>query len=149
MSKYDKLDHLVFQGKRMSIEKVIDDQMQEKNLESLDRIRTYRDNRDTELYDFGISLFENGYQLEDFYDQMKYWSVYSEANEKEFERVNTLWIRYMEETFKNVEKIPTYMKVLEMINNSALLKNVETGYNVAKRRALATGNINHNKGISR
>lgn len=140
MSKYDKLDFLVYQGKRMSVDRVMNDHFDEKKLESFNKDRIFRENRDPLLFDFGISLFENGYLLEDFMQQLEYWSVYGNANEDEIKRIDSAWMKYVEENFKNVTSIPSYTKILEMLKNPGLFVNVENGYNVARRRSLATSN---------
>lgn len=71
MSKWDKLDRDVYNGKNLSImsaEKAI---YQDKKLASLARERDFESNKNKDIYNLGMHWFESGLSFDDAEEELK------------------------------------------------------------------------------
>ena len=141
MTKYNRIDEPVRKAKN-TINVIASMQAHEEAiLKDNVRTRTFNESMDKNLLQFGIDLYEHGYSLSDVKMDMEL-CVAMRDNNREYDSSKSMF------SYEGIENVPTFKQVLAMADNPNLFMNVENGYNIAYRRALAS-NLASNKSNKR
>ena len=105
------------------------------------RTRTFNEAMDKNLLQFGIDLYVHGYTLNDVLMDMEL-CVAMRDNNKNYDSDKSMF------SYDGISTAPSFKKMLAVADNPNLFMNIENGYNIAYRRALAN-NLTSNKGNKR
>lgn len=130
MAKYNKLDEPIRQAK---IFNEITESMkiaEDRKLRTMNKQRLYNETRDMDLLEFGMSLYEHNYKLDDVRLDLELCKAMRDMN-PEYDSDKSM-VEYV-----GVSNVPSYKKMLTIVDNPALFMPIENGYNIAYRRAYA------------
>ncbi len=128
MSKYDKLGDSFRKAQQFASVGFDLDRRTDKIMRENDYQRRFKNSYDEELMAFGRELFENGYDLEYFMQDLE---LCIKNMDKDKGRTTTYY------TYEGVTHVPTYAKMMEIVKNPDLIIGIQNYYNIAKRRAMA------------
>lgn len=102
------------------------------------RKRQFNESMDKNLLQFGIDLYEHGYSLSDVKMDIEL-CVAMYENNKNYDSKKSMF------DYVGIDNVPTFKKMLAVANNPNLFMNIENGYNIAYRRALANNLVSKKK----
>ena len=137
MSKYNRINAPIEKAKEFSGISMGMEAHDESVLKDFDRSRKFNESMDKSLLQFGIDLFEHGYSLSDVRMDMELCAAMYENN-RDYTGDKSMF------SYDGVSSAPSFKKMLSVAKNPNLFMNIENGYNIAYRRALAN-NLTSNK----
>ena len=102
----------------------------EATLKLLNKQMLYRNSFDMELLQFGTDLFNHGHSLE----EVKIDLELCEAKREIDPGYNS---KYSMVKYDGLDKVPSFRKMIAVVDNPALFNSIENGYNIASRRSFA------------
>ena len=130
MAKYNRVEEPVRQAKRFNEVTERIKISEETTLKTMDKQRVYNETKDKDLLEFGMSLYEHNYKLDDVRLDLELCKAMRDMN-PEYDSDKSM-IEYVD-----VSNAPSYKKMLTIVDNPALFMPIENGYNIAYRRNYA------------
>ena len=141
MAKYDRIKDPIRKAMEFNEISFGVEKGTESALKSMDKQRQFNQSLDKNLLEFGMSLYENGYTLDDVRTDLELCKAARDIN-PDYDQEKSM----ME--YKGISNAPSYKKMLTIVDNPNLFRPIENGFNIAYRRNLAK-ELDQKYGMSR